>query len=398
MKSAFMTACAVLILAGLTLSAGAQATFNSGSDGSDGPLLLAASTTLDLPADGVFNFTTVEIKPGVVLTFNRNSLNTPVYILATGDITVDGTIDVSGSSGPADALAPGAGGPGGFDGGVPGVFSSLPSAGQGPGGGLGGDSENGNGGASAGAAAYGGRTNQITANDGNTYGSPLLVPLVGGSGGGGTSGDPGRGGGGGGGAILLASNIQVAISGTVKARGGDNEGNPRSAGQGSGGAIRIVAPIVSGTGTLDVKGGHSNTANNNDGGRGRIRIDTIYRSEVKFNFQPYAATAIGSFMASFPSRLPRLDIIRVAGTDIPEGTTEAVSIFMPLGSDATQTIRLQARDFLGVVPLHIQLTPEVGAPLGYDAEIDMASGNPAQVDVDVVIPQNTLTYIHAWTR
>ena len=119
---------------------------------------------------------------------------------------------------------------------------------------------------------------------------------------------------------------------------------------------------------------------------------------MKFNFQPYAATAIGSFMASFPSPLPRLDVIKVADTVIPEGTTEAVSIFMELGSDATQTIRLQGRDFIGLVPVHVQLTPEVGNPIGYDAEIDMNEGNPSHVDADVQIPQNTLTFIHAWTR
>ena len=386
-----------MALAGLSIQAGAQPSFNSGSDGSDGPLVVTGTTTLDLPADGIFNFTIVSIKPGALLRFKRNVLNTPVYVLATGDIRVDGTIDVSGGSGPANVLAPGEGGPGGFDGGTPGIFDAAPSAGKGPGGGLGGDANPGNYNGSAGGAAYGGRPDHLTDNDGMTYGSPLLVPLVGGSGGGGTAGQPGRGGAGGGGAILLSSNTRVAVSGAISARGGHNDGQPNSAGQGSGGAIRIVAPIVSGTGTVDVRGGYT-AQSTTYGGRGRIRLDAIYRSELSLNNQPAASVSLGTFMASFPDPLPRLDIVKVAGRDIAEGTSEAVSIFMPLGSSATQTIRLQARDFLGKVPVHIRLTPEVGDPTGYDAEIDMGQGNPAHVDVQVQIPQNTLTVIHAWTR
>ena len=60
-----------------------RAQFTSGSTGADGPLVVTTSTTLDLPADGIFNFTTVLVTNGSRLRFNRNALNTPVYILAT---------------------------------------------------------------------------------------------------------------------------------------------------------------------------------------------------------------------------------------------------------------------------------------------------------------------------
>jgi hypothetical protein len=44
------------------------------------------NTILQLPSDGVFNFTTVDIPAGVTVTFSKNTTNTPVYILATGDV------------------------------------------------------------------------------------------------------------------------------------------------------------------------------------------------------------------------------------------------------------------------------------------------------------------------
>lgn len=387
---------------GLTPWGLGQLAFNSGSNGSHGTLTATAETVLALPPDGVFHFTTVNVPEGATLRFLRNMHNTPVHVLAQGDIRVDGTINISGGSGSSNPPVSGEGGPGGFDGGTPGILGVLPGAGQGPGGGRGGAPSPPYNDDSAGGAAYGARPDHLTIRDGQAYGSPLLVPLVGGSGGGGTSGQPGRGGAGGGGAILLASNTKVENFGTIRARGGDNSGNAGSevsAGQGSGGAIRIVAPIVSGTGTLDVRGGFT-TWTNTRGGHGRIRIDTIYRSQLSFDYQPIQAVAIGSYMASFPDPMPRLDIVSVAGRSIAEGTSEAVSIFMPLGSAATQTITLSARDFTTqtVVPVRLQLTPQDGDPVVYDTTIDMSLGNPSTRDVQVLIPQNTLTYIHAWTR
>jgi hypothetical protein len=89
------------ILVGLTAwwlvgGAAMAQTFNSGSTGADGALNPAANTTLALPASGVFNYTTVTIPAGVTVTPNAG--NTPVTILASGNVTIAGTIDVSGSA------------------------------------------------------------------------------------------------------------------------------------------------------------------------------------------------------------------------------------------------------------------------------------------------------------
>jgi len=91
-KSAMITTL-LLLLAGLCpLAYG----FDSGSTGADGAFNPTTNTVLQLPPDGVFNFTTVNIPAGVAVTFKKNANNTPVYILATGDVTIAGTISVNG--------------------------------------------------------------------------------------------------------------------------------------------------------------------------------------------------------------------------------------------------------------------------------------------------------------
>src|SRR3989338_7792461 len=117
-------------------------TFNSGSTGADGAFNPTADTELQLPADGVFNFTTVNIPAGVTVTFKKNASNTPVYILATGDVAIAGAIKVDGGSTSSSiGNNPGSGGPGGFDGGwggVAGLSDGAGGKGLGSGGGGGG--------------------------------------------------------------------------------------------------------------------------------------------------------------------------------------------------------------------------------------------------------------------
>src|SRR5689334_3367373 len=75
----------------------AQAQFSSGSTGADGPLNVTTNTTLSLPPDGIFNFTTITITQGATLSFNPNVLNTPVYLLATSNVVINGDISVNAS-------------------------------------------------------------------------------------------------------------------------------------------------------------------------------------------------------------------------------------------------------------------------------------------------------------
>lgn len=371
------------------------AQFSAGSDGSDGALTVTENTTLDLPADGIFHFTTVTVMEGAVLNFNRNPANTPVFILAGGNVIVDGTISVSG--GAANQTNGGLGGPGGFNGGQPGLNEFSPGAGLGPGGGLGGDPNR----DGAGPGAYlnkGTSTSADNAQFGSTYGSPLLIPLVGGSGGGGTIGSPGFGGGGGGGGLLIASDTEIFISATGRLfsrGGGDGDGNgffePKHGG--SGGGIRLVSPIVRGTGEINVTGSPVNLS-----GDGRIRIDAVDRRQLSLQFSPIRSVSVGVLMTVFPQPTPRLDILEVAGQSIPEGTVPANTFILPVGLPPEQIVRVQARDFTGIVPIVVRLIPENGSPVEFEGQIDMSLGNPSAVDIDVVFPLNIGVNIQVWSR
>src|SRR5215470_5282156 len=156
---------ATLLGVGIVLSTLGRAeveaqTFNSGSTGADGAFSPTVNTTVTLPASGVLNYTTINIPVGVTVKFTKNAANTPVTILATGNVTIAGTIDIRGNAGapPANGTAVGttggAGGPGGFDGGngATGTVSTTGGSGRGPGGGTGSTGAAGAGGGGFGAA------------------------------------------------------------------------------------------------------------------------------------------------------------------------------------------------------------------------------------------------------
>lgn len=351
----------------------ASAQFTLGSDGTYGDITLAPNsgvTTLDPPADGVFHCTTITIGGGATLRFTRNGLNTPIYLLATGDVLIEGTIDVSA----VGRL----GGPGGFDGGLAGLLGAGPSAGHGPGAGRPDATDPGWGAYSN--AAFG-NANPL---HGAVYGSPLLVPLVGGSGGGGSDTTDG---GGGGGAVLVGSDTLVTITGTLWANA--------SAGvsYGSGGAVRVVAPFV------DCRGSLTAYSTGGVNGSGRMRIDTFDRRGLAgCSFSPPASATVGGYVVVFPPSLPRLDLVEAAGQAIAVGTAAPVDIVLPIGTSPNQDVIVEGADFTGIIPISVVLTPDSGEPVEYQANLDMTGGSPAQVTVSVVFPVNVTTRVSAWTR
>lgn len=396
----FMKTKQILLLAALAAGIGVDQAraqkFSSGSTGADGALNVTANTTIDLPPDGRLNYTTVNVATSVTLNFRRNALNTPVFLLAQGDVVIDGVIDVSGSRGPGNVPTGGAGGPGGFDGGKPGFGTEIPPGnGYGPGGGKGGNfdlSPNG-----AGAGSFGNVPDWPEGGNNHgkvIYGSPLLIPMIGGSGGGGSAGSPGIGGGGGGGAILIASSTKITVSanGQIYARGGGRGNSPVNAG--SGGAIRLLAPLVNGTGRIDVFGGEGDGS----AAEGRIRVDTIDRSALQFSFQPNSQTTVGANMFVFPAKVPRLDITDAAGTAIVVGTLAPVTVQLPFGADTNKTITVQAKDFGAKVPISVVLTPDSGDRIIVPASIDNTTQNPATVVVPVGIPPNVVVTVNVWTQ
>ncbi len=243
--------------------------------------------------------------------------NVPLQLLATGDVTVNGEIIVSGQDGvngyydPADGGRAGPGGGGGGGGGD--GDSAAPSSGgmgapagtaggqaagagtpsgsgggvgagagisggcgqAGGGGAFGGDGGNGGGDSGPGSGGQGGTAN-ATGSDFN-----------GGSGGGGgsTCGPNCGGGGGGGGGVLVISALSggmVAIRGALFADGGSGGAGHVGTGAGGGGSGgRIVITTTGGSlvieDTISTRGGDGGPAYRSDGGGGggggRIIID-----------------------------------------------------------------------------------------------------------------------------
>jgi hypothetical protein len=257
-------------------------TFSSGSTGADGALTYATPGTynfdpkalnIDPEHDNIFNFTTINIASGVTLKITSKVLSGPVFWLATGDVTIGGTIDLSGEDGVAQlstnavsARVPSAAGSGGYGGGLGGMSGgSAAQPGNGPGGG-----------AAATTTTAGGGSGTYTGNQ-------FVTPLFGGSGGGGglsAAGSLGGEGGAGGGALLIASSTRISFSGgQISAEGGHGGGGDSlcgtCGGPGAGGAVRLVANTITGPGGTNAvlaRGAHGN--NPSCGCDGRIRIET----------------------------------------------------------------------------------------------------------------------------
>src|SRR2546426_1749695 len=103
--------------------------FSSGSTGADGDLIVNTPgvtmfTAKPVGGGSVYNFKTIQIAAGSTLQLSGASFTLPLYFLAQGAVTVDGTIDLSGQSGTTPTTSgpssqrvgptvPGAGGDGG---------------------------------------------------------------------------------------------------------------------------------------------------------------------------------------------------------------------------------------------------------------------------------------------
>jgi hypothetical protein len=391
----------------------AHAVFNSGSTGADGPFNPAADTELQLPPDGVFNFTTVNIPSGVTVTFMKNSTNTPVYILATGDVVIDGTISLSGTS---YASSPGQGGPGGYDGGQAGDVGIPAGDGLGPGGGQGGSvSEDsccgpwrGGGG---GHATPGGSPVSGVAG-GAAYGDQKLVPLIGGSGGGGSSTVPGRsdnyGGGGGGGAILIASSGSITVTGSIGANGGTGKcyahyGQGGQSGGGGGGAIRLIANSINGNGVLSAKGNQTSCYNN--GGDGRIRLETYTNYFSSNSTPPYSLDQPGSV---FPVGLPSLIITSVGGVNAPASPTGSYAtpdITFPSSTVNPVTVVISGSNIPVGTTVTVTVVPQYGASFSgtgllsgteesssTSVDVDLSIDHPNIIKAEATFTQSTAMY------
>lgn len=358
-------------------------TFNSGSTGADGAFSPTSNTTLALPPDGMFNFTTINIPAGVTVTFTRNASNTPVTMLASGNVVIAGTINLSGSPGGPPVIGAtvvgsngGAGSAGGFSGGTggDGVLSNTGGTGLGPGSGTGGTfSQSAIGGGGGGGFSGPGSAGKLGTAGGAAYGTPSLLPLIGGSGGGGGGAQPGlngAGGGGGGGALLIASSGTIILTGTLLARGGQggvlSDSSIGPGGGGSGGAIRIVATALTGSGgSINVSGGPEAAPNSsNAGGKGsagRVRIEG-FTNAATIAFVGAGPSVGQPGLVALPGG-PSLRIAMVAEVSAPAAPTGSFSvpdIVVPAGTPNPMTVSLAASNIPLGTTVSVKVTPLTG--------------------------------------
>ncbi|MFN0060191.1 MAG: hypothetical protein ACKVX7_17170, partial [Planctomycetota bacterium] len=280
--------------------------------------------------NGVFEFSSISIPAAVTVTVTGDN---PLVLRSTGDVTIAGTIDISGANAPPVPFIPlggpgqrglggpggGAGGTGGFYeiatmGGAPGTIGLLPTSvfsGQGGGGAetveIDDDISHGGGGGGGSHAAPGFAGSTGTGPLGTAGGTagtaigpvdfhdplnPVLIILHGGAGGGGGGGNRdgqfgagtgGGGGGGGGGAlqIAVAGRLTLTSSAFFDARGGNGAAcflDPAGkGGGGGGGAVLLQAnELVIGPAVIDASGGISGAGTGTaggTGGAGRIRVE-----------------------------------------------------------------------------------------------------------------------------
>ncbi len=363
MKSHKKQIMVILLLMLSIFPSAALAAFVSGSTGADGAFAPSFNTVLQIPESGVFNFTTVTIPANIVVTFPINVRNPPVTILATGDVTINGTINLNG--GDASNSVPGAGGPGGFDGAQGGLAYQSGKNGGGPGGGRGGAARTnasfggGNGGGAGYFLAGGtGGTTEVSAPGGSggiVYGNEKIFPAIGGSGGGGGGGTTlyGSGdGGGGGGSLVVASSGAIAINGIIVADGGKGSSPVvgcancgGGGGGGSGGSIRLLANTISGNGTLSAVGGTGGRGYNFYGGTGsvgRIRIEAATLLRTGTTTPP---PSLGYPYAVEPTDMPSLKITAVGGvsvTGVPRGTFGDPDVILPFNIKNPVTVTVSA--------------------------------------------------------
>ena len=396
-KGMTLAAASLLVLIG---SSGAYAAFDSGSAcvDTDDPDCLGAfsptvNTVVDLPPDGILDYTTVTVPASVTVTFNRNAANTPVVIRTTGNVSIQGIISVNGTAAKPSGTAgngnlgddgqPGVGGPGGYDGGLGGLsplFGGSTGAkgggGQGPGGGQPGflgqfwpSNGTGGGGGSFGTAGgnayYGGIA-------GSTYGQSYILPLVGGSGGGGGGSGSvfnGGGGGGGGGAILIASSGTIDMSGTSRifsdgGIGGNSDGDNcgGGGGGGSGGAIRLVAETLTRANSagLYARGGAASGAcvsGGAAGGKGIIRIEA---NSIQWTGNTDPVYTFGTPGKLFVPSNPTLAITQVAGNAVPANPTGSADVTLAEGTTMPVTVDLAATNIPRGTTVTVYVVPTIG--------------------------------------
>lgn len=232
-----------------------------------------------------------------------------------------------------------------------------------------------------------------------TYGSGLLLPLIGGSGGGGAGSGTsfsGSGGGGGGGAILIAASGTVTVSstGSINANGGDSGASSGSngggtGGSGSGGGIRIVATTIAGNGAITAVPGTVGTSGvshiwtGGKGGDGRIRLESETMTRTAATTPAYTTGAPGPL---FIAGSPTLKIASVAGVAAPASPTGNADIVLPAATTNPVTVVFNTTGVPVGNTIKLTVTPANAAPIVVISPALSGTTESATASVSVTLP------------
>lgn len=407
----------VPILLALTVAVLAPAamaqSYASGSTAALGDFLSNGNVTLDVPADGILHYKHFTVQPGHTVRFKRNARNTAIYLLASGHVTIKGTLDVSGSTpqtiaGIGYTVRGGKAGPGGGDGGSCDTIGGVRyGGGYGPGGGAPHNTLGAGGGASpigAGSQGY---------NKGGAGGASWshwsYQNIVGGSGGG---CGKGHGGSGGGGALIVAASGTITLTGAIYARGGAASSY---GGAGGGGMVRLVATQITGSGQINVMGtaGTTNCSKSNyPGGCGAAGLLKVEGWKVSGSFMantvPVSSLFFGTPQPAVPggASQPTLKVSKITGETggdqlppAPDLTEHTLHPTPKIYLEAGKTITVE------VTATHVPVGTTVKVrlnTLGYGAPVVNSTALAGTLDESTAtatftIPAGTrLTTVDAW--
>lgn len=232
-------------------------------DGSDGAVTWSVSTNLNPATEK--RYTTATLDSGQTLSVS--SVNTPLVIHNTGDVTINGTVDLNGKGGGGGTGTSGAGTGGNGTAGNSIVSGWTNGAGTGasnssdPGGGGAGASWDADGGAAATDGTEGTPGTKLDSDKYAFLSSILRGAVCGGGGGGGSAnnsggaGNAGAGGAGGGALVwCIGGNLTLGASSIIRANGdngtagsGTAAASGQTAGGGGGGGGGMILVLVAGT-------------------------------------------------------------------------------------------------------------------------------------------------------
>lgn len=379
------------------LSSALAAIVVPGASGSDGPLDITTDTVIDLSKAGtgawdsniatnsgngvydpekwavVFKYSSVTIRSNATVTFRNHPSRAPVVWLVSGDVRINGVLNLDGENFAKSPLLAEPG-PGGFRGGQGYYAEGLnKAAGFGVGGGkipnysgVGGD-----------AGRYGP----------TSYGNPSNLQLIGGSGGAGGDAWPTRSGfpvsgGAGGGAILIASQGSISVEGKLSANGGFGDGSHHgggdsSSGGGSGGAIRLVCDRLEGNGLTAAVCNVMPNLGHIPGSVGRIRVERVEnRGAVQFSPDPSTVTLVPGHVALLWPREadPSVRILSIGERSVSSDPRAGFGAFGP-----DVALALTNRTFVSVETLNVETNSQVIVRL-----TPRADGNYVEVNAGLV--------------